>query len=159
MRRRRQPPSQTWRTFLRHHIGQIVAADFFVVPTATDRLLFVLVLLAHDRRRHQARRGYRASDGGVDGPKQLREAFLERAPRYLIQDRDRAFDPLGTTAKAMGIEEVFTAPHAPWHNAFVERVIGFRSSRVFRSRDRVQRSGHAAVDDPLLFVPRTIPAR
>jgi putative transposase len=49
--RRRQPPSQTWRTFLRNHIGQIVAADFFVVPTATYRLLFVLVLLAHDRRR------------------------------------------------------------------------------------------------------------
>jgi hypothetical protein len=42
---------QTWRTFLRNHIGQIVAADFFVVPTVTYRLLFVLVLLGHDRRR------------------------------------------------------------------------------------------------------------
>jgi len=51
MGRRRQPPSQTWRTFLRNHIGQIVAADFFVVPTVTYRILFVLVLLAHDRRR------------------------------------------------------------------------------------------------------------
>src|SRR2546428_6528490 len=51
MGRRRQPASQTWRTFLRNHIGQIVATDFFVVPTATYRLLFVLVLLAHDRRR------------------------------------------------------------------------------------------------------------
>ncbi len=49
--RPRQPPSQTWRTFLRNHIGQIVAADFFVVPTATCRLLFVLVILAHERRR------------------------------------------------------------------------------------------------------------
>jgi hypothetical protein len=44
--RRQTPPSQTWRTFLRNHVGQIVAADFFVVPTATYRLLFVLVLLA-----------------------------------------------------------------------------------------------------------------
>ena len=51
MGRRRQPSSQTWQTFLRNHVGQIVAADFFVVPTATYRLLFVLVLLAHDRRR------------------------------------------------------------------------------------------------------------
>src|SRR5712691_9402936 len=51
MGRPRQPPSQTWRTFLRNHIGQIVAADFFVVPTVTCRLVFVLVLLAHDRRR------------------------------------------------------------------------------------------------------------
>jgi len=50
MVRRRQPPSQTWRTF-QNHIGQIVAADFFVVPTATYRLLFALVLLAHDRPR------------------------------------------------------------------------------------------------------------
>jgi hypothetical protein len=33
--RGRRPPSQTWRTFLRNHVGQIVAADFFVVPTAT----------------------------------------------------------------------------------------------------------------------------
>src|SRR5262245_56156681 len=45
MVRHRQPPSQTWRTFLRNHIGQIAAADFFVVPTATYRLLFVLVIL------------------------------------------------------------------------------------------------------------------
>jgi hypothetical protein len=50
MVRRRKPPSQTWRTFLANHGGQIVAADFFVVPTAMGRLLFVLVLLAHERR-------------------------------------------------------------------------------------------------------------
>jgi putative transposase len=46
-----RPPSQTWRTFLANHRPQIVAADFFVVRTATCRLLFVLVMLAHDRRR------------------------------------------------------------------------------------------------------------
>src|SRR5205823_14343467 len=47
--RRRPPPSQTWRTFLSNHVGQVVAADFFVVPPVTFRLVFVLVLLAHDR--------------------------------------------------------------------------------------------------------------
>jgi hypothetical protein len=46
-----KPPSQTWRTFLTNHLQQIGAADFFVVPTATCRLLFVLVILAHERRR------------------------------------------------------------------------------------------------------------
>jgi putative transposase len=51
MPRRDKPPSQPWRTFLANHVGQIMAADFFVVPTVTDRLLFVLVILAHDRRR------------------------------------------------------------------------------------------------------------
>jgi hypothetical protein len=51
MVRRQRPPSQTWRTFLANHVGQVMAADFFVVPTATYRLLFVLVILAHERRR------------------------------------------------------------------------------------------------------------
>ena len=56
MARRRRPPSQTWRTFLANHVDQIVAADFFVVPTVTYRLLFVLVILAHRRRARRARR-------------------------------------------------------------------------------------------------------
>jgi putative transposase len=51
MIRCRQPPSQTWKTFLANHVAQNPAADFFVVPSATYRLLFVLVILAHDRRR------------------------------------------------------------------------------------------------------------
>ena len=51
MPRRRTPPSQTWRTFLENHLGSTVAIDFFSVPTLTCRILFVFVLLAHDRRR------------------------------------------------------------------------------------------------------------
>jgi hypothetical protein len=83
MGRRRQPPSQTWRTFLRNHIGQIVAADFFMVPTVTYRLLFVLVLLGHDRRRirHIA---VTAHPTATWTAQQLREAFpWNEAPRYL----------------------------------------------------------------------------
>lgn len=115
--RRRQPPSQTWRTFLRNHIGQVVAADFFVVPTATYRLLFVFVLLTHDRRRirHVA---VTAHPTAAWTAQQLREAFpWDEAPRYLIHDRDHAFDRLGVMATTMGIEEVLTAPRAPWQNA------------------------------------------
>lgn len=83
------PPSQTWRTFLANHIGQIVAADFFMVPTVTGRLLFVLVMLAHERRRivHVA---------VTDHPtaawtrQQLRSAFpRDQAPRYIVRDRDQ----------------------------------------------------------------------
>ena len=124
MGRRRQPPSQTWQTFLRNHVGQIVAADFFVVPTATYRLLFVLVLLAHDRRRvrHVA---VTAHPTAAWTAQQLREAFpWNDAPRYLLHDRDHAFEHMEATAKAMGIEEVVTAPRSPWQNAFVERFIG-----------------------------------
>ncbi len=50
-RRGRRHPSQTWRTFLRNHFRTTVACDFFVVPTATFRLLFCFVILSHDRRR------------------------------------------------------------------------------------------------------------
>jgi putative transposase len=49
--RRRKPPSQTWRTFLDNHVGSLVSIDFFTVPTATFRVLYVFFVLAHDRRR------------------------------------------------------------------------------------------------------------
>ena len=51
MRRRSRPPSQSWRAFLTNHLEQITGADFFVVPTVIGRVLFVLVLLTHNRRR------------------------------------------------------------------------------------------------------------
>src|SRR6266850_7991462 len=85
MGRRRPSPSQTWRTFLANHIGQVVAADFFVVPTVTYRLVFVLVLLAHNRRRirHVAVTTHPTAAWTAH---QLREAFpWDEAPRYLIQ--------------------------------------------------------------------------
>jgi putative transposase len=72
--RQRRPPSQSWRTFLANHVEQIMAADFFVVPTATGRLLFVLVMLAHHRRRvvHVA---VTAHPMAAWTAQQLREAF------------------------------------------------------------------------------------
>jgi transposase InsO family protein len=120
MGRRRPRPSQTWPTFLVNHAQQLIAADFFVVPTATYRLLFVLVLLAHDRRRiiHVAVTNHPTAAWTVQ---QFREAFpWDMAPRYLLRDRDHAFDAVTT----LGIHEVLTAPHSPWQNAYVERFIG-----------------------------------
>jgi putative transposase len=122
--RRRRPPSQTWRTFLANHIGQITAADFLVVPTAAGRLLFVLVILAHARRRivHVAVTEHPTA---AWTSQQLREAFpWDQAPRYVVRDRDHAFAGWANSAKAMGIEEVLTAPRSPWQNAYVERFIG-----------------------------------
>jgi transposase InsO family protein len=123
MIRRRRPPSQTWRTFLANHVNQIVAADFFVVPTVTYRLLFVLVM-AH-RRRGVVHVGVTAHPTAAWTAKQLREAFPEdAAPRYLLHDRDHAFTALAATAAGMGIQEIRTAPRSPWQNAYAERVIG-----------------------------------
>jgi putative transposase len=124
MPRHRRPPSQTWRTFLTNHVRQITAADFFVVPTVTYRLLFVLVILAHQRRRlvHVA---VTAHPTAAWTAQQLRDAFPgDEVPRYLIRDRDHAFAAVGPTATGMGIHEVLTAPRSPWQNAYAERVIG-----------------------------------
>jgi transposase InsO family protein len=121
MVRRRQPPSQTWKTFLANHIAQVQAADFFVVPTATYRLLFVLVILAHKRRRivHVAVTEHPTAAWTTQ---QVREAFpWDHAPKYLIHDRDHAFDRI---AAAMDVQELLTAPRSPWQNAYVERLIG-----------------------------------
>jgi len=68
MMRHRYPPSQTWRTFLSNHVKDLVSSDFFVVPTATFRLLFVFVILSHDRRRPRSLRGDQPSDRGMDSP-------------------------------------------------------------------------------------------
>jgi transposase InsO family protein len=124
MAHRQRPPSQTWRTFLANHIDQIAAADFFVVPTVTYRLLFALVILTH-RRRHVAHVAVTAHPTAAWTAQQLREAFPEdTAPRYLIHDRDHAFAALAATANGMGIEELRTAARSPWQNAYAERLIG-----------------------------------
>jgi putative transposase len=51
MSRRGRPPSPTWRSFLRNHLGCLASVDFFVVPTVTFKLLYGFVVLCHDRRR------------------------------------------------------------------------------------------------------------
>jgi putative transposase len=96
---------------------------FVVVPTATGRLLLVLVILAHARRRvvHVAVTEHPTA---VWTGQQLREAFpWDQALRSLIRDRDHAFAGWANTAKAMRIEEVLTAPRSPWRNGYVERFI------------------------------------
>ena len=96
MVRPRRPPSQTWRTFLANHIGQVMAADFFVVPTATCRLLFVLVILAHERRRvvHVAVTEHPTAAWTAQ---QLREAFP--------WDRRAAISPPGSRSRVRRLGE------------------------------------------------------
>ena len=51
MIRHRKPPSQTWRSFFDNHVKDLVSVDFFTLPTATFRVLFVFIVLCYDRRR------------------------------------------------------------------------------------------------------------
>jgi putative transposase len=125
LRKLRQPPNQTWRTFLRNHVGQTVSTDFFTVPTIRFQILYVFLVLAHDRRRilHFAVTAHPTVEWTVQ---RLREAFpWDTAPDYLLRDRDRIFgQDFVHQIKAMGIKEVLSAPRLPWQRAYVERVIG-----------------------------------
>jgi putative transposase len=125
MVRPRRPTSQTWRTFLTNHAKTLVSADFFVVPTVFFRVLFVFVILSHDRRRpvHVAVTEYPTSEWVAH---QLLEAFpWDSAPRYLLRDRDGSYgEKFSEAARWLGTQEVLTAPQSPWQNPYVERLIG-----------------------------------
>jgi putative transposase len=118
-------PSPTWRGFLMAHTRDIVAVDFFLVPTLTFRLLFVFVVLRHDRR-ELVHLNVTDHPTAVWTARQIIEAFPDdSAPRFLLHDRDAIYgEEFTRRVKSMGIHEVLTAPRAPWQNPFVERVIG-----------------------------------
>ena len=125
MPRRRKPPSQTWRSFLRNHAQDLVSIDFFVVPTATFRTLYVFLVLEHKRR-------HIVHFNVADGPsaqwtgQQLVNAFpYDPAPKHLIRDRDKIYGAAFVRrVRSMGIDQVLTAPRSPWQNPYCERVIG-----------------------------------
>src|SRR4051812_19168762 len=125
MVRHRKPPSQTWRTFLENHMKSLVSVDFFTVPTIRFQILYVFLVLAHERRRilHFAVTAHPTAEWTAH---QLREAFpWDTAPRYLLRDRDRIFgSDFVEQVKAIGIKQVLSAPRSPWQRAYVERVIG-----------------------------------
>jgi transposase InsO family protein len=123
--RRRKPPSQTWRTFFENHVKTMVSVDFFTVPTIRFQVLYVFLVLAHDRRRI-LHFGVTAHPTAEWTAQQLREAFpWDTAPRYLLRDRDGIFGPdFVKQVRAMGIKQVLSAPRSPWQRAYVERVIG-----------------------------------
>jgi transposase InsO family protein len=125
MVRHRQPPSQAWRTFLDNHLKTMVSVDFLVVPTIRFQMLYVFLVLAHERRRirHLAVTAHPTAEWTAQ---QMREAFRwDTAPRYLLRDRDRIFgQEFVKQVRAMGIKQVLSAPRSPWQRAYVERVIG-----------------------------------
>ena len=138
--KRAGPPSPRWRTFLDQHVRDLVSIDFFVVSTATFRVLFVFIVLAHDRRRiihfnvteHPTARWT---------AQQIIEAFpFDIAPRYLIRDGDGIYgEHVRRRIESLGIDEVVTAPASPW-----QRLCGTSDRdampRTFGPCHRVQRA-------------------
>ena len=93
MVRHRTPPSQTWRSFLNNHVPDLVSVDFFTLPTATFKVLFVFLVLRHDRRRivHANVTEYPSGEWTAQ---HIVEAFpWDSTPRYLLRGRDRIYDP------------------------------------------------------------------
>jgi transposase InsO family protein len=125
MAHRRNPPSQTWRTFLENHVKTTVSIDFFTVPTIRFQVLYVFLVLAHDRRRI-VHFNVTAHPTAEWTGQQLREAFpFEQVPRYLLRDRDGIFGADFTKeVRDLGIKEVLSPPRSPWQRAYIERVIG-----------------------------------
>jgi len=125
MIRSRKPPSQTWRTFLDNHVSQLASIDFFTVHTVWFEVLFVFIVLVHDRR-PIVHFNVTAHPTAEWTAQQMLEAFpFDTAPRYLLRDRDRTYgQEFRKQVSVMNIKEVLSAPRSPWQRAYVERVIG-----------------------------------
>ena len=125
MVKRRGPPSQGWKTFLRNHADGIAAIDLFVVPTVGFRLLYGLVIV-HLARRLLVWTGVTANPTAEWMARQVTEAFpWDNAPTYLIRDRDRVYGAVfRRRLQAMGIRDHPIAPRSPWQNTYAERLIG-----------------------------------
>src|SRR5882762_8574653 len=125
MVRRRVPPSQGWRTFLRNHADGIAAMDLFLVPTISFRLLYGLLIIGHGRRQ-LLWFGVTAHPTAEWIANQLTEACgWEQIPRYLIRDRDGAYGEIFIRrVRSIGIRDRPTSPRSPWQNGYAERLIG-----------------------------------
>ena len=120
MSKRNRPRGQPWKAFLKNHSKEIVAIDFFIVPTIKLKMLWAFVVLSHDRRRiiYTAVTHKPSTNWTIQ---QLRNAFpFKTMPRFVLHDRDRNFWGIGRA----GFEEIITGHRCPWQNGFIERVIG-----------------------------------
>src|SRR5713101_7605860 len=137
LRRRCRPPSQTWRTFLTNHVTALVSMDFFTVPTLTGRVLFVLVLLSHHRRRivHLAITEHPTA---MWTAQQIIEAFPDDSPpRWLLRDRDAIYsDVFRRRVASMGVSEVISSPSSPWQNPYADHVIVLNQTHLRRTLAR-----------------------
>jgi hypothetical protein len=125
MARRRGPPSQGWKTFLRNHADGIAAMDLFVVPTISFRLLYGLLIMGHGRRQILWF-GVTAHPTAEWIANQFTETCgWEQIPRYLIRDRDGALGEIFIRrVRSIGIRDRPTSPRSPWQNGYAERLIG-----------------------------------
>ena len=125
MAKRGRGGSQTWKTFLHNHAAGVGAMDFLIVPTVGFKLLFVLVILRHQRRRLISL-SVTAHPTAEWIARQITDAFpWDETPDNMIRDRDASYGQAVTRRlTAMGIRDHPIAPRSPWQNGHAERLIG-----------------------------------
>jgi len=125
MAKRRQPPSQGWKTFIRNHADAVASIDLFIVPTISFRLLHGFLVLRHSRR-EILRLGVTAHPSAEWIARQLTEACgWSQPPRYIIGDRDGAYG--GASIRrlgAMGIRDRPTSARSKAHRFYPARLSG-----------------------------------
>jgi hypothetical protein len=106
-------------------VRQLVSIDFFVVPTLTFKVLFVFVVLSHERRRALH---FNVTEHPTQFwmAQQIVNAFpYNTAPRYLLRDRDKFYgEHFCDRVAAMEVREILIAPRSPRQTPYVERLIG-----------------------------------
>jgi hypothetical protein len=86
--RGKTPDGQRWMTFLRNHMNSIIAVDFFTVPTVTFRVLYVFIILQHERRRVLHFNITESTTAAWTGQHVVNAFPFAAAPKYLLRDRD-----------------------------------------------------------------------
>lgn len=123
--RPRQPSSPTCKAFLKNHLADLVSIHFFIVATIRFTLLYVLVVLAHARRKVTHFNVTENPTAQWTGQRIIEAFPWDSAAKYLLRDREAIYGrKVQRRVRRMGIEQVLSAPRSPWHNPFVERLIG-----------------------------------
>jgi putative transposase len=120
-----KPPSQAWRAFLKNHTKQLASIDFFTVPTLTFRILYLFVILSHERRRVVYFNVTSHPTAEWTSQQLVPASPYDAAPQYVLRGRDRIYgEDVRRQLKRMGMKQVLTSPRSPWQTPYVERLIG-----------------------------------
>jgi putative transposase len=132
MARHLKPPSQSWRAFLKNHAKDIVSVDFFTVPTATFRVLFVFLVLSSERRKVVHFNVTESPTAAWTGQQIINAFPWDTAPRYLLRDRDGKYgEEFNRRVESMGIEQMLISARSPL------------AKSVYRAIDRLYQTGMA----------------
>ena len=120
-----KPDGQRWSTFLRNHMSSIVGVDFFTVPTVTFRVLYVFIVVQHERRRVLHFNITESPMAAWAGQQSVNAFPFVAAPKYLLRDRDGIYgNEFQLRIGNLGMSGLKTTPRSPWQNPYVERMIG-----------------------------------